>query len=250
MGFSHLIELVKSPPRSCVLATTSSPEPNQVTSESNLAPTPSSPASRKRKGSPQTDDACPLIKQCAPGPSTSSPSPIDPPLPSDQSSCRVLPDFRSEAARLASFNQWKVSFIQPADLAKAGFFSFNSQDSCKCAFCILIVGDWVEGDEPMNEHARLMPNCPFILGGDVGNVPLDEPSASPESGNVEDHLETSLNVSSNLRICTECNQRVDSHNFARHLLSHEGKTFNCDQCGQDFKRKDFLVKHKKKSCPR
>ena len=242
MGFSNLIKLEKSPPRSCVLATTSSPE-----CLFSLAPPPSSPASRKRKGSPQNEDACPLIKQCAPGPSTSSPIPSDPP---DQSSCRMLPDFRSEAARLASFNQWKESFIRPADLAKAGFFSFNGQDSCKCAFCILIVGDWVEGDEPMNEHARLMPNCPFILGGDVGNVPLDEPSASPESGNVEDHLETSLNVSSNLRICTECNQRVDSNNFARHLMSHEGKTFNCDQCGQDFKRKDSLVKHKKKSCPR
>ena len=59
----------------------------------------------------------------------------------DQSQDRLSPegptelDFRSEADRLASFANWTVSFISPADLAKAGFYSLNNLDSCKCAFC-------------------------------------------------------------------------------------------------------------------
>ena len=40
-------------------------------------------------------------------------------------------DYRSEAARLASFTDWPVPFIQPADLARAGFFSLKKKDSCR-----------------------------------------------------------------------------------------------------------------------
>ena len=39
--------------------------------------------------------------------------------------------YRSEAARLASFTDWPVPFIQPADLASAGFFFINREDSCR-----------------------------------------------------------------------------------------------------------------------
>ena len=43
----------------------------------------------------------------------------------------VEADYRSEAARLASFTNWTVPYIQPADLARAGFFSLNNLDSCR-----------------------------------------------------------------------------------------------------------------------
>ena len=83
-----------------------------------------------------------------------------------------LPDFRSEADRLASFSQWSVSFMKPADLAKAGFYSLKNSDMCRCAFCHSRVEDWVEGDQPMEEHEKLCPDCPFVLGKEVGNVPI------------------------------------------------------------------------------
>jgi len=85
-------------------------------------------------------------------------------------------DYRSEAVRLASFQNWNVPFIQPSDLAKAGFYSLNNLDSCKCVFCENCVGDWVEGDDPMTEHRNLFPMCPFVLGFQVGNIPLGEES--------------------------------------------------------------------------
>ena len=40
-------------------------------------------------------------------------------------------EFRREAARLASFTDWPVPFIQPADLASAGLFFLNREDSCR-----------------------------------------------------------------------------------------------------------------------
>jgi len=98
-------------------------------------------------------------------------------------------DFRSEADRLASFAQWTVSFIRPSDLAKAGFYSLNNLDSCKCAFCHNCVGDWVEGDQPLEEHRALFPLCPFMQGRDVGNVPITEqadPIPRPQSGSSDE----------------------------------------------------------------
>jgi len=88
------------------------------------------------------------------------------------SSGPVETDYRSEAARLASFSNWTVPFIQPADLARAGFFSLNNLDSCRCAFCNNCVGDWVMGDDPMTEHRHHFPLCPFVLGQEVGNIPI------------------------------------------------------------------------------
>ena len=40
-------------------------------------------------------------------------------------------DYRSEAVRLASFTNWTVPYIQPADLARAGFYFLNNQDNCR-----------------------------------------------------------------------------------------------------------------------
>ena len=40
-------------------------------------------------------------------------------------------DYRSEAARLASFTDWPVPYIQPADLARAGFYFLNEKDRCR-----------------------------------------------------------------------------------------------------------------------
>jgi len=96
-------------------------------------------------------------------------------------------DFRSEAARLSSYANWEVTFVSPADLARAGFYSLNQHDSCKCAFCHNCVGDWVEGDDPMSEHSNLFPLCRFVQGLEVGNVPIGsdrpvvEELASPAS---------------------------------------------------------------------
>ena len=49
----------------------------------------------------------------------------------------------------------------------------------RCAFCDNCVGDWVEGDDPMTEHSHLFPLCPFVLGYEVGNIPLSSDEQFP-----------------------------------------------------------------------
>lgn len=93
-------------------------------------------------------------------------------------------DYKSEAARLSSFDNWSVAFIAPSDLAKAGFYGLDPsglEDGCKCAFCHNCVGDWVEGDDPMSEHRALFPLCRFVQGLEVGNLPLESTGETQES---------------------------------------------------------------------
>merc|ERR1711953_1402356 len=70
------------------------------------------------------------------------------------------------------------SHIRPADLANAGFIYAGRGDLVRCVFCGQYVGNWEEEDFPMTEHRALFPECPFILGRDVGNIPISHPDAA------------------------------------------------------------------------
>ena len=37
----------------------------------------------------------------------------------------------------------------------------------------------MEGDDPMTEHTHLFPLCPFVLGYEVGNIPLNSGEHNP-----------------------------------------------------------------------
>jgi len=95
-------------------------------------------------------------------------------------------DYNSEATRLSSFTNWRVPFISPESLAKAGFYALDPsgrEDACRCAFCNNCVGDWVEGDDPFTEHRNLFPLCRFVQGHEVGNIPLLAPPGEvPQQG--------------------------------------------------------------------
>jgi len=88
------------------------------------------------------------------------------------------PDFgllRHEAARLATFTNFPTnSPVTPSALAKAGFFYKGPRDRVQCAFCRQHLRNWVPGDDPMSEHRRHMPNCPFVNGVAHGNVRIED----------------------------------------------------------------------------
>jgi baculoviral IAP repeat-containing protein 7/8 len=72
-------------------------------------------------------------------------------------------DVKLESERLETFKTWKSDAVTPQALAKAGFYSLNpNSDLVKCAFCKAEICRWEDGDEPMEEHARWSPNCPFV----------------------------------------------------------------------------------------
>lgn len=90
---------------------------------------------------------------------------------------RMYEFMRFESNRLKSFQMnppWPKDYIDIKKLAKAGFFYVFSGDRVHCAFCHGEVCRWERDDDPMTEHARHFITCPFIMGGEVGNVPLGE----------------------------------------------------------------------------
>uniref|UniRef100_A0A1A7YLH5 E3 ubiquitin-protein ligase XIAP n=1 Tax=Iconisemion striatum TaxID=60296 RepID=A0A1A7YLH5_9TELE len=79
----------------------------------------------------------------------------------------------SEEARLQTFSSWPVtSPMRPRDLAQAGFYYLMNSDRVQCFCCGGQLSGWEPEDSAWNEHSKHYPNCFFILGHDVGNVPL------------------------------------------------------------------------------
>ncbi|KAI4873752.1 hypothetical protein NFI96_010610 [Prochilodus magdalenae] len=86
----------------------------------------------------------------------------------------------SEEERLRTFQQWpRDAAVNPADLARAGFYFLGRGDTVQCFCCAGVLRCWVRGDEPLGEHKRHFPSCLFVLGRNVGNVP--RPPGSPDS---------------------------------------------------------------------
>lgn len=90
---------------------------------------------------------------------------------------------KSEAERLKTFNYgWPVLSPKPCDLAREGFFYKLEGDRVQCAFCRGIVSHWETTDDPLREHARHFAFCPFVMGRDVGNIPLNKQKRSHDCG--------------------------------------------------------------------
>ncbi|KAK3931779.1 Baculoviral IAP repeat-containing protein 3 [Frankliniella fusca] len=86
--------------------------------------------------------------------------------------------FRSEAARLETFENWPIpEIVSPSQLAKSGFYYQGTGDKVRCAFCSGAVGFWEAGDDPEKEHRRHFPACPFLYNIPVGNIPLNSESS-------------------------------------------------------------------------
>ena len=67
----------------------------------------------------------------------------------------------SYEARLSTFNNnWPASHpVKKEDLARAG--QYYSDGNTKCYRCNRRTTNWVEGDDPYEEHKRLYPDCPL-----------------------------------------------------------------------------------------
>ena len=84
-----------------------------------------------------------------------------------------LQGMKDEEHRLMTFTRWPKDFaIAPQNLARAGFFYTGTDDQVQCAFCEKTLMNWDHGDDPMTEHWKHVPKCPFVLQYDVGNIPI------------------------------------------------------------------------------
>ena len=90
----------------------------------------------------------------------------------------------------------------------------NTMNISRCAFCDNCVGDWVEGDDPMTEHTHLFPLCPFVLGYEVGNIPLNSDEHNHSEG-IQSQDETGIRWSEQHR---EPNSAAENVSFTTQIM--------------------------------
>ncbi|XP_040469965.1 E3 ubiquitin-protein ligase XIAP isoform X1 [Falco naumanni] len=91
----------------------------------------------------------------------------------------------SEETRLKSFDSWPLDAqLTPKELANAGFYYTGVGDQVACFCCGGKLKKWEPSDRAWSEHKRHFPNCFFVLGWDVGNVPGESVPTELERGGV------------------------------------------------------------------
>ena len=92
---------------------------------------------------------------------------------------------KSELNRLNSFSNWPNSTgVDPAELARAGFYYTGQGDLVKCFCCGIGVHSWCPLDDPEDEHHIHSANCPFLINpSSSGNVPILIGPEETNSGN-------------------------------------------------------------------
>jgi baculoviral IAP repeat-containing protein 7/8 len=157
--------------------------------------------------------------------------------------------FKSEQARLDSFKDFNYR-VSKEDLAATGFFYIGVDDKVQCAFCCVVLGDFVDGDVPSQEHSKYASRCPFICGLPVGNIPklVDENSEDVDEHaillqNKINELEALIELKSKCKICLtndldtvlfpcchlatcqSCSNRVQACPICRGAISGKVKVF-------------------------
>ena len=69
--------------------------------------------------------------------------------------------------RLATFFDWAVPEHMPAieDMANAGFMyigNIQNAEEVQCTFCKIKITNWKKGSDPLVEHSKYRPLCPFL----------------------------------------------------------------------------------------
>lgn len=106
---------------------------------------------------------------------------------------------RSEFTRLKSFISWiDVSAWSPQEMASAGFASTGLNNSIQCFCCGLVLCVQRISLTPLSTHRKIHPNCDFIQGKEVGNIPKYEVRVqfpednAPESAHIYTAVEQRL----------------------------------------------------------
>ncbi|XP_034658555.1 LOW QUALITY PROTEIN: death-associated inhibitor of apoptosis 1 [Drosophila subobscura] len=85
----------------------------------------------------------------------------------------IMNEYNREEARLKTFANWPLAWLDKNQLARTGMFYTNEDDKVKCYFCEVEIGRWDLDDQPVPEHLRWSPNCPLLRRRTTNNVPLN-----------------------------------------------------------------------------
>ena len=133
--------------------------------------------------------------------------------------------------RLATFNNWPLSFPDKRCMAGAGFYYSKVEDRTTCFFCNNILSQWTFSDNPYVEHAFWYPHCMFIrsIMGELNMKRIEElPKTS--DGPTRTNLYNSIYSS-----CMLCHK-----NTINIILIPCKHAKYCDEC---------IISRKDKKCP-
>lgn len=94
----------------------------------------------------------------------------------------------AEGVRFQTFKKCTASKLTKEALARDGFFFVNYRHLLECSFCDLKIRYWSPNSdvaEVYDKHRKSIPQCPFVLGLPVGNIPLFSASDVPSTTNLE-----------------------------------------------------------------
>ncbi|NXF94965.1 BIR protein, partial [Eubucco bourcierii] len=94
-------------------------------------------------------------------------------------SCEFKYDLSCELYRMSTFSTFPRNVpVSERSLARAGFYYTGVQDKVKCFSCGLTLDNWQPGDNAMEKHKQLYPNCSFVQSKpSVNNLGLSSRSA-------------------------------------------------------------------------
>lgn len=84
-------------------------------------------------------------------------------------------NLNKESDRLKTFTdyKWSCDHVRVEELAFLGFYFFAIPDKVKCIFCHVVLHDFEEGDNILEEHMKYSPNCPLLRRRKTSNVAID-----------------------------------------------------------------------------
>lgn len=145
-------------------------------------------------------------------------------------------DFSLESVRLATYREWPSGIKQkPEQLAAAGFYYAGIGDRVMCFVCNIILKDWVQDDDPWEQHALWKPDCSYVklVKGDsyIANVikTFKKSVTGHQSIFVPSAPEAELDEDKLCKICYE-NERQIAYVPCGHVVSCSKCSFCTKEC--------------------
>lgn len=122
------------------------------------------------------------------------------------------PEFKNEAHRLASFEDWPIALKQkPKELVEAGFFYSGVGDKVVCFCCGGGLKHWENVDIPWEQHALWYHDCQYLLIL-KGQIFVDQVIARKNFvPAVQDHNETKIEEETKTETIKEEDQVKDEN---------------------------------------
>ena len=143
------------------------------------------------------------------------------------------PEARCFEDRLKTFTNWPNPHVSPEVLAKAGFQYTRVADIVRCIFCGVEGYQWCAGDDPLADHIKWKPDCPFLtkrIPLKRSRIPEDEaPSSTGRLCKIcyINEMTVVVNPCHHLFACVNCALALSSCAICRRNIESVVRVFIC-----------------------